>query len=233
MSAVRSLLKRDFKLKAAERKQLSREDLKRYDKLTVILAKLKTGEQVYTSDLTRWLRDDYKTIAERWEEEKQIREQMAYIPDELKEYEAMLSKPIFYANRRDSKGAKHKTADHMDTLSINFFVDAIRRLEEILTVNPSYTRYLDREVEFSNGNIHNISHDEIGVPRLITSRSAYRQGIGQTKRKINEIRIEVVEDVLYEIASSVRIIGVEKTSDGSSNKLQELLKTRSDDDFFT
>lgn len=233
LAKVRAKLKKDVKLKASERKKLSEYDLKRYDKLTGILAKLKAGEKVYTSDLQRWLKDDYAGIAADWEEEMTYRALLADIPQDLKDYEAKLKRGDMFANRRDGKRKAQNKASVMDDFADKAFDEAADCLREILEENPSYVRYLDRNVSLESGAVNSIGHCEIGIPRLITSRSIHRQGVSVSdkKRTKNDIKIAVVEDVLLGIAESTRKTTVKKQS-GQSDKLKKLLNNIDNEDDF-
>ena len=235
LAKIRAKLKPNLKLKASERKKLSEDDLKRYDKLTAILAKLKAKEKVGTRELEHWLgKDNYESIAAGWEEEKTYRALLADIPEELKDYEEKLKRGGMFANRRDGKPKTQNKLKEMDDFADKAFDDAADTLTGILAQNPEYARYLDRDVDLAAGATKSIGHCEIGIPRLITSRSIHRQGVSVSDRKRtqNDIKIDVVEDVLKGIVQSTRKIDVKKQS-GQSDKLAKLLNnTGLDDELF-
>lgn len=178
LAKIRAKLKPNLKLKESERKKLSEDDLKRYDKLTTLLAKLNAGEKVYTSDLQRWLKDDYANIAEFWQLEKETRADFTNVPEELRVYEQMVKKGIFYASRSNTSSCKgnHQSAQSLHHLSEAAFEKAIERLQELLAEDAGYQQYLDRLVSFEAGS--EIGINPIDIPRLITSRSLDRQGDG-------------------------------------------------------
>lgn len=235
LAKIRAKQRSSLKLKASERKKLSKDDQKRYDKLAGILAKLKAKVKVGARELRHWLgEEDYASIAEGWAEEKTYRAELANIPQDLKDYEAKLKRGGLFTNRRDGKRKEQNKADVMDDFADKAFDDAADFLREILEENPEYVRYLDREVSLEAGATNSIGHCQIGIPRLITSRSIHRQStrVNESKRTQNNIKIEVVENVLTEIVSSVRDIGVKKQS-VQSDKLARLMNnTRLDDDIW-
>lgn len=230
---IRERLNGRFALNEDERAKLSKTDLKRYDKLTAILAKLNAGEKVYTSDLQRWLKDDYASIAELWELEKETREQFSSVPEELREYENKIKKGLFFEGRRDSyrRHGNFKAASNMDARAESEFEDALIRLEELITEDDSYRTYFDRAISFEFGSA--LGASAIELPRLITSRSLDRQGKGIKAhiRRKQDVKIDVVEQVLTEIAESARNVDVKKPCENST-KLQQLLNINNDDDFF-
>lgn len=232
LAGIRARLEKPS-LTASEYNHLSKKDQKRYDKLTGILAKLKANETVYTSDLKRWLGDAYEGIAATWEYEKVLRKDYAEIPSELKDFEAKLRRGDLFANRRDGKNKAQNKAAVMDDYADKAFDDAADFLQSILEEHPEYAMYLDRDVSLEAGHEDSIAYDEIGIPRLITSRSANRLSNGQlqTKRSKQDIKIEVVEDVLSGIVESVRYTGVIKQSD-QSEKLKKLLNNWDNEDDF-
>ena len=233
LAQIRARLKGGFELNEAERKKLSKDDLKRYDKLTAILAKLNAGEKVYTSDLQRWLKDDYASIAELWELEKETREQFSSVPEELREYENKIKKGLFFEGRRDyyRRRGHFEAASKMDVRAESEFEDALIRLEELITEDDSYRTYFDRAISFEAGAA--IGTNPIELPRLITSRSLDRQGTGIKAhiRRKQDVKIDVVEQVLTEIAESARNVDVKKPCEKSA-KLQQLLNINTDDDLF-
>lgn len=234
LGKIRAKLKPNLALKVSERKKLPEDDLKRYDKLTAILAKLNAGEKVHNSDLKRWLKDDYANIAEFWQSEKETRADFTNVPEELRVYEKMVKKGIFYASRSNTSSCKgnHQLAESLHHRSEAAFEKAIERLQELLAEDAGYQQYLDRSVSFHAGS--NIGINPIDIPRLITSRSLDRQGNGLDghKRTKTDIKIDVIETVLADIAQSTRKIDVQKKS-GHSDKLKKLLdNTGLDDELF-
>ena len=151
----------------------------------------------------------------------------------LKDYEEMLKLGDFYANRRDGKRKAQNNATVMDDKADIAFDDAADTLRGILEENPDYVRFLDRDVSLEAGATNSIGYCEIGIPRLITSRSKRREGIGlnESKTKKQQIKIRVVEDVLKGIAESVRKVDVKKPCE-KSTKLKQLLNIDNDDDLF-
>mgnify|MGYP006291500549 CR=1 FL=1 len=111
------------------------------------------------------------------------------------------------------------------------FDDAADTLRGILEENPDYVRFLDRDVSLEAGATNSIGHCEIGIPRLITSRSKRRQGpcVYDSKSTIRDMQIRVVEEELRGIVDSVRKADVKKPS-VKSDVLEKLLRKGLDDD---
>lgn len=220
-------------LREDERNKLSKDDLKRYEKLTLLLANLNAGKTVNTRELKLWLKDSYDKVAFYREEEKTYLALITDIPEELKDYERMLKLGDFYANRRDGRRKAQNNPTAMDDKADIAFDDAADTLRGILEENPDYVRFLDRDVSLEAGATNGIGHCEISIPRLITSRSKRRQGpcVYDRKSKIRKMQIRVVEEELRNIVDSVRYID-EKKPCAKSEKLQQLLNIDKDDDFF-
>lgn len=224
-----------IKLTESERKKLSKDDLKRYDKLTAILAQLKAGKTIDSSKMRRWLKDDYASIAECWDDEKKKREDFLDIPSELKEYEERLNKAIFTEKKSEfySRRGHKKSAQNMRSQADRKYEGARERLMEILHANPYYHTYLDRPVSFDPNSEFDVGIDSIQMPRLITSRSLDRQGSGIKghMNSIQDIKKQVVEGVLRGIVDSVRSLDVKKPCE-THTKLQQLLNIEKDNDIF-
>jgi len=187
-----------------EREHLSKDDQKRYDKLTAILERLKAGEKVYTSDLKRWLKDDYAKIAEDWEKAKSLMAYFSDIPKDFRLYTELVKQAQFYKNRSDAYGRRgnSQTANRIYYKSERYYELALEELSGLLALDPSLNIYLDRTVLFEAGS--DIGTNAIQIPRLITSRSLDRQGdrLKQVSQRKNQVKINVVETVLRGMTES-------------------------------
>jgi hypothetical protein len=165
-------------------------------KLKAILKELKKGNHVQNRRLKTWLTDDeYSGFEGQWNGQKELRAERSDKPHEILEYEELLQKGIFSANRAnayDTKGRK-KGAEALSYEAQSLYETALEYLHEILTADPSLERWLDRHVDFTAG--REPSLDGVGMPRATTSRSLDNQGGGLLVGEMSkvEVKIDVVE----------------------------------------
>lgn len=144
--------------------------------------------------LQRWLLpEEFEELGLAWQEQQELRLEMADKPSDLVKYEKKLAKAIFFYNRAESYSAKGKTAtakklyDSCDTLC----EEAVEILQEILHFDPSLRTWFDRDCDFGPGS--ELSADISSLPRLVSSRSHEKQrGNSRVVKKL-DVKIAVVE----------------------------------------
>lgn len=176
------------------RRQLSSDEQTRLNKLENILEQMRRGENVQNRQLQRWLLpEEFEELGLAWQEQQELRLEMADKPSDLVKYEKKLAKAIFFYNRAESYSAKGKTAtakklyDSCDTLC----EEAVEILQEILHFDPSLRTWFDRDCDFGPGS--ELSADISSLPRLVSSRSHEKQrGNSRVVKKL-DVKIAVVE----------------------------------------
>ena len=179
---------------ASPRRQLTAGQAKRLAKLEIIADKLKRGENVQNRQLQRWLlEDEYAELGLAWQEQQELRLEMADKPSDLVKYEKKLTKAIFFYNRAESYGAKGRisTAKKLYNSCDTLCEQAIEILQEILHFDPSLRTWFDRDCDFGPGS--ELSADISSLPRLVSSRSHEKQrGNSRVVKKL-DVKIAVVE----------------------------------------
>ena len=163
-------------------------------KIKVLLKKLKDGRSVSIRDLRNTLGE--QAVAEyesEWQLEQDTRLKVEDKPQIIKDYEALLKRADFSENKAD--GVKVSLRDKKDHHNRNsqvrlrntaesLYEGALIKAEEIVTANPSYRIWFDRELDFTpNGDLYTSS---CKVPRIVTSRSP---------NKLNSVRALTKQDV--------------------------------------
>lgn len=184
--------------KRGERKErtLTAKESKRLAKLEHICEQLRRNENVQNRTLQTWLTaGEYAAIEADWNEQKQIRAEIKDKPAELREYEALLRKPILAHNRAEyfSNRGKHQTAKKLFVEAEVQFERVLEYLCEQIALDPSLQQWIDRDVDMSPDS--NISLSPVGMPRVITSRSLDKEigGLQTAKMTKNEVKLSVVE----------------------------------------
>ena len=213
-----------------KRRKLNVEEKTRAVRLKEMIKAAKAEEFIENKTLKRWLtKDQFNSIAERWENEKLQREEWTDKPDEIKEYEERLRQAFFIYNRADSYSQRGNsaTAQKLFNQADKLFERALERLQEITESDPRLAAWFDRPLDFSLDSTFNTNPDQ--VPRVVTSRSRINQSVGftgarQTKADIKlAVLKEALEDLIYEKDDSNT-----KTA-GPSSKLQQILNGADDE----
>ena len=163
-------------------------------KIKALLKKLKDGKNVSIRDLRNTLGE--QAVAEyesEWQLEQETRLKVEDKPQIIKDYEALLKRADFSENKAD--GIKISSRDKKDLYNRNsqvrlrntaesLYEDALIKAEEIVTANPSYRIWFDRELDFTpNGDLYTSS---CKVPRIVTSRS---------RNKLTSVKAPTKQDV--------------------------------------
>ena len=215
----------------------------RAEKLKELIAKLKRGEHVQNRTLQTWLwASEYAMLASDWNEQKNIRSELADKPVEVKEYEELLKKALFTYNKAEglSIRKKHTAAKKLFGKADMQFEQLLEFLQEIIEAEPSLRSWFDRDTEWTADS--QISLDTVGIPRVITSRSANNQTGNKPHNKLSkgQVKIQVLETALNTQLCAPDTYfkhpnaSTESTKNSPSSKLAELLKLPEDreDDFF-
>jgi hypothetical protein len=163
-------------------------------KIKALLKKLKDGRNVNIRDLRNKLGEQAVTEYEsEWQLEQETRLKVEDKPQIIKDYEALLKRADFSENKAD--GIKISSRDKKDLYNRNsqvrlrntaesLYEDALIKAEEIVTANPSYRIWFDRELDFTpNGDLYTSS---CKVPRIVTSRS---------RNKLTSVKAPTKQDV--------------------------------------
>lgn len=225
------------------KRKLESYENERADKLKELIAKLKRGEHVQNRTLQTWLwTGEYAMLASDWNEQKSIRNELINKPTEVREYEEHLKKALFTYNKAEGLSArkKHTAAKKLFGKADAQFEQLLEFLQEIIEAEPSLRSWFDRDTEWTADS--QISLDAVGIPRVITSRSANNQTGNKPHNKlcIREVKIQVLETAhntqLYAPDTYFKhpTINIASNKPSPSSKLAELLKLPEDreDDFF-
>lgn len=171
-------------------------------KVKALLVKLDSGINVSVRDLQNTLGiaavEEYK---DRWQAELDRRDMFTNKPEAIKEYENILKQADFANNRAD--GIKHIGARSKVVNGVNsrarlrssaeaLYQVALIKLEEMLHADRSLEIWFDRQLDF--GFESKLSIDVVGIPRVVTSRSEYKQRSGITAQLTKEdIKRELLE----------------------------------------
>ena len=214
------------RMAARKRRNLTKNEKKRLEKLEGMCHQLKRGKNVQNRQLKQWLTEnEYKGIKESWEQQKEMRIDCSDKPSEVVEYEEKLSKAIFTYNRAEGyrRKGKSKSAREMGQKADVQFERLLEYFEEIMAADLSLQTWFDRGVDLTPNGDTTLSPQ--GVPRVVTSRSLDLQhgGLSSFISSKKEVKIEILEraidDLKYETESS---------SDGDAEKLREFLDNMND-----
>ena len=225
----------DWRKKLAERmarrkrRNLTKNEKKRLEKLEGMCHQLKRGKNVQNRQLKHWLTEnEYKEFEESWKQQKEIRAEYAEKPSEVVEYEEKLSKAIFTYNRAEGyrRKGKSKSAKEMNQKAEVLFERLLEYFEEIIASDLSLQTWFDRGVDLTPNGDTTLSPQ--GVPRVVTSRSLDLQhgGLSSFISSKKEVKIEnlehAIDELKYESESS------EPSSNNDTKRLREFLESIND-----
>lgn len=182
--------------------ELTDKEEKKRAKLQKILTKLQNGENVQNRDLETWLtKDEFESISEHWEEQKELREELKNKPAQIKEYEKRFKKAEFAYNKANNHSLQgnRKAAKNGFGNAETQFEKLLDYLEETLHADPSLAEWFDREISFEWGKEPSI--DPTGMPRANTSRSSKRQLDNDRTLTKNQVKQRIVETAIFNINS--------------------------------
>ena len=222
----------DWRKKLAERmarrkrRNLTKNEKKRLEKLEGMCHQLKRGKNVQNRQLKQWLTEnEYKGIKESWEQQKEMRIDCSDKPSEVVEYEEKLSKAIFTYNRAEGyrRKGKSKSAREMGQIADVQFERLLEYFEEIIASDLSLQTWFDRGVDLTPNGDTTLSPQ--GVPRVVTSRSLDLQhgGLNSFISSKKEVKIESLEKAIDKLKYES-----ESSSDGDAKKLREFLDNMND-----
>jgi hypothetical protein len=221
----------DWRKKLAERmarrkrRNLTKNEKKRLEKLEGMCHQLKRGKNVQNRQLKHWLTEnEYKEFEESWKQQKEIRAEYTEKPSEVVEYEEKLSKAIFTYNRAEGyrRKGKSKSAREMGQIADVQFERLLEYFEEIMA-DLSLQIWFDRGVDLTPNGDTTLSPQ--GVPRVVTSRSLDLQYGGfrsfiSTKKEVKIESLEhAIDELKYESESS------EPSSNNDTKRLREFLES--------
>ena len=213
------------RMAARKRRNLTKNEKKRLEKLEGMCHQLKRGKNVQNRQLKHWLTEnEYKEFEESWKQQKEIRAEYAEKPSEVVEYEEKLSKAIFTYNRAEGyrRKGKSKSAREMGQIADVQFEKLLEYFEEIIAADLSLQTWFDSGVDLTPNGDTTLSPQ--GVPRVVTSRSldlqhgGFRSFISNKK----EVKIESLEHAIDELKYE------SESSDGDAKKLREFLNNMND-----
>lgn len=197
---LRELLQVHRRKANPRRKELTKEEQQKLDKLNGILSKLKRGENVQNRQLQNWLSaDEYEQITAEWDTQKHFREELKDKPDELKRYEDKLKEAIMMRNRSDAyhRKGKKSAAYKLNSKCESLCEDALEILQEIVAADASLQIWFDRSLDFEHSSLIDASLGNL--PRLVTSRSIEKLSDDSRLVKKIDVKISVVERAIYSI----------------------------------
>ena len=117
--------------KTNPRRTLTADEQRRLSKLEAVAEKLRRGENVQNRQVQTWLSEgEYMQIDSAWQEQLELRKELKDKPDELKRYEAKLSKAIMMRNCADAyhRQGKKVAASSADSKCESLCEDALEIL---------------------------------------------------------------------------------------------------------
>ena len=186
--------------KANPRRKLTVEEPKRLAKLEAIADKLKHGENVQNCQLQTWLSDDYYAqIEAKWQEQRELREELKDKSSDLKRYEEKVREATFNYNRAEgySRKGRRSTAKKFYNKSETLCEDALEILQEILRYDSTLRVWFDRDISFEVGG--DLSADIVSLPRLVTSRSHEKLRDDSRLTSKQSVKLTVVEHAIHNI----------------------------------
>ena len=222
----------DWRKKLAERmarrkrRNLTKNEKKRLEKLEGMCHQLKRGKNVQNRQLKQWLTEnEYKEFEESWKQQKEMRIDCSDKPSEVVEYEEKLSKAIFTYNRAEGyrRKGKSKSAREMGQIADVQFEKLLEYFEEIIAADLSLQTWFDSGVDLTPNGDTTLSPQ--GVPRVVTSRSLDLQhgGLNSFISSKKEVKIESLENAIDELKYESK-----SSSDGDAKKLREFLNNMND-----
>lgn len=179
-------------------------------KVRALLTKLANGKNVSVRDLRNTLGDSgVEEYEGMWQAELDRREMFADKPAAIKEYEDILKQADFANNKADGIkqiGARSKVINGVNSRTRlrnsaeALYERALTKLEEMISSDRSLEVWFDRQLDFGFGN--QLSIDVEGIPRVVTSRSEYKQTSGFAANVTKEdIKREILEYALVQAAA--------------------------------
>ena len=179
-------------------------------KVRALLNKLASGKNVSVRDLRNTLGDSgVEEYEGRWQAELDRREMFTNKPAAIKEYEEILKQADFANNRADGIkriGARSKVINGVNSRTRlrnsaeTLYETALTKLEELIHSDKSLEVWFDRQLDFGFGS--RLSIDVEGIPRVVTSRSEYKQTSGAARVMTKEnIKREILEYALVATAA--------------------------------
>lgn len=187
---------------------------KNLKRITNHLERLRQGVDVQLRAIKLVLTaEQYAAMEAVWSEQLQLRKPDK--PDGIKSYEQLLNKAVVMHGQLDAcsgriprtkqlQAGRTARIASLKNRTDRAFEDALERLEEIFTADPSVQVWFDRDLDFSFNT--RIGLDPSCMPRVITSRSLDNLGQGQIRnvfgmRTRKEIKIEALEAAQTELQS--------------------------------
>lgn len=196
----------------------------RADKLNELIKKLKCGEHIQNRTLKTWLwPSEYAELESSWSAQKNIRNELIDKPAEIKEYEELLKKALFTYNKAEGFSTQRKSAaaKKLFNKADTQFEQLLEYLQEIIEAEPALSSWFDRDAEWTADS--QLSIDPVGIPRVITSRSANNQTGNKPHNKLSkaEVKIQVLERALN--AQLHEEVGDISFTPAQQKRLQQLL----------
>ena len=180
--------------------------LMRERKLRGLLKRLKQGENVQNRDLQTWLGEQgYAEYEQRWQEQKELRDELASKPDDVRRYEQLLKRANFAYNRaegydRSTKGSAG-AAEQLFHDAEREYERALECLQEIVAANPALRMWFDRDTDWTPDGSNN--PDPESMPQVVTSKSHRKQanngGLLMGKQSKRDVKIVAIEQELERI----------------------------------
>ena len=177
-----------------------------------LAARLEKGEDVQARDLKIVLTaEQYDEYQRRWQE--QLDHRNAKKPTDVSQYESLLQEALLaYAkfDRYSGKGSsrsnlivnRSQRAEVLQNTADRLFKEALEFLIDSVSRDPSIAAWFDRRLDFRPDS--DLSIDPVGMPRVITSRSAdnlsSRKASFGLKSK-RELKLEILREALEPLAS--------------------------------
>jgi hypothetical protein len=205
---------KDFRTRLAEaeaaanakrtKRTLTADEQRTLHALQDMQSKLEQKKTVQNRRLQTWLTDEqYASIDELWQSQKDLRDHLKDKPDAIKEYEERLRVAIFHDNKANGYRRRGNTqaAEQMRNKSVDALEDLLERYAEMIDQDQSLRAWFDRELDWGHGG--NATADLASVPRPITSTSAQANGSLMdnkiTKRELKQQVVErAIDALIYE-----------------------------------
>jgi hypothetical protein len=196
---------KDFRTRLAEaeaaanakrtKRTLTADEQRTLDALQDMQSKIEQNKIVQNRRLQTWLTDEqYASIDELWQSQKDLRAELKDKPDAIKEYEERLRAAIFHHNKADGYRRRGNTqaAEQMEDRCVDALEDLLERYAEMIDQDQSLRAWFDRELDWGHGG--DATPDLASVPRPITSTSAQANGsLMDNKITKREVKKQVVE----------------------------------------
>lgn len=184
----------------------------RLNKLQEIADALKCGKNVQNRKLKAWLSTEaYEQFEAEWTAQKELRDELTDKPEVVREYEELLRKATFWHNRAVAAEARGQAAhSKLEDKAIDYYEQALERLEETVHTDVSLQAWFDRALDFSAGS--ELQANAGSMPIVVTSRSAENRGGGLAMIKQSKLQVKL-DAVEHEIRN------LQADRDGASKAL--------------